>query len=76
MRGKKTAVLVAGEGLDLHPSAQTGEKRVARGDWVLVRLGAAPEAGGLGLIYDGQRLLLTRESGNRPWLGRVVWRLG
>uniref|UniRef100_A0A7C5VHA2 Uncharacterized protein n=1 Tax=Thermus caliditerrae TaxID=1330700 RepID=A0A7C5VHA2_9DEIN len=73
---RKTVVLVAGEGVELHPSARMGEKRVAPGDWVLVRLGAAPEAGGLGLVYDGQRLLLTREPGNRPWLGCLVWRLG
>lgn len=73
---RKTVVLVAGEGVELHPSARMGEKRVAPGDWVLVRFGEAPEEDRLGVVYDGQRLLLTREPEGRPWLGRVIWRLG
>lgn len=75
--GGMEGVLVAGErGIALHPTARLGEKRIAPGDWVLVRFGAAPEEGAVGVVWDGQSLVLTREAEGRPWLGRVVWRAG
>lgn len=65
-------------GVEIAPSAQEGERRIAQGDLVLVDFGYAPAKGELGVWFDGHTLVIARrqEEEGPPWLGRIRWRLG